>query len=235
VSDAELERIKDEYRARDAAATSPYRWDNPGYVAYMQALERALLRAFDDAGVALEGASVLDVGCGSGYFLQRFREYGAGDCRGIDLMEERIAAGRERYPGLDLRVGSATELPFADGELDLVTQFTCLSSILDDDVRLAAAQEMRRVAGRWVLSFDMRGLRLPGRRSEDATPTVGLDEHELRRLFGEPALLRRVLAPFEVAQLASRHDLLVRAFAALRPLRSHYIGLWRAGSRPGTR
>ena len=108
MSDAELERIKEEYRARDAATTSPYRWDNPGYVAYMQALERALLRALADAGVALEGARVLDVGCGSGYFLHRFREYGAGECHGIDLMEERIAAARERYPGLELRVGSAT-------------------------------------------------------------------------------------------------------------------------------
>ncbi|MGZ4318311.1 MAG: class I SAM-dependent methyltransferase [Gaiellaceae bacterium] len=228
MSDAELERIRSEYRVCDAATTTPYRWDNPGYVAYMQALERALLRALGDAAVALVGARVLDVGCGSGYFLQRFREYGAGDCHGIDLMEERIGAGRERYPGLDLRVGSATELPFADGELDLVTQFTCLSSILDDDLRLAAAREMRRVAGAWVLSVDMRGLRLPGRRSEGATPTVGLDERELRRLFGEPALLRRVLAPFEVAELAGRHDLVTRAFAALPALRSHLIGLWRA-------
>src|SRR5438874_13325412 len=133
----------------------------------MQALERALLRALADAGVGLEGARVLDVGCGSGYFLHRFREYGAGECHGIDLVEERIAAGRDRYPTLDLRVGSATDLPFADGEFDLVTQFTCLSSILDADVRLAAAREMRRVAGGWVLSFDMRGLRLPGRRSKD--------------------------------------------------------------------
>jgi SAM-dependent methyltransferase len=235
VSDAELERIKQEYRTRDAAATSPYRWDNPGYVAYMQAVERTLLRALEDAGVGLEGARVLDVGCGSGYFLHRFREYGAGECHGIDLMEERIAEGRTRYPSLALQVGSATELPFGDGEFDLVTQFTCLSSVLDDEVRLAAAKEMRRVAGGWVLSFDMRGLRLRGRRSEGATPTVGLDEHELRRLFGEPTLLRRVLAPFEVAQLAGRHDVLMRTFAALPPLRSHYIGLWRGEAQPGTR
>lgn len=236
MSDAELERIRSEYRARDAATETPYRWENPGYVAYMQALERALLRALADAGVQLGGARVLDVGCGSGYFLNRLREYGAGDCHGIDLMEERAAEGRERYPGLELTVGSATELPYGDGEFDLVTQFTCLSSILDDGVRLAAAQEMRRVSGGWVLSFDMRGLRLPGRRpAEGTTPTAALDEPELRRLFGEPALLRRVLAPFELAELLGRHDWLTRAVAALPPLRSHYLGLWRYASAPGTR
>ncbi len=188
VSDAELDRIRTEYRARDAAADSPYRWDNPGYVSYMQGLERSLLRAFDDAGVSLAGARVLDVGCGSGYFLHRLREYGAGEAHGIDLMEDRIAEGRKRYPALQLQVGSATELPFADGEFDLVTQFTCLSSILDDDVRLAAAREMQRVAGGWVLSFDMRGLRRPGARQAAGTPTVAA------RRAGAAAAIRRARA-----------------------------------------
>ncbi len=88
-------------------------------------------------------------------------------------MEDRVAEGRKRYPALQLQVGSATELPFADGEFDLVTQFTCLSSILDDEVRLAVAREMRRVAaGGWVLSFDMRGLRRPARgRSPERRPS----------------------------------------------------------------
>src|SRR5206468_9192429 len=141
----------------DAAGGSPYRWDNPGYVIYMQSLERGLLRGFADAGVHLEGFRVLDIGCGSGYFLNRLRDYGAGECHGIDLMENRIEEGRARYPSLDLVVGSATELPYADAEFDLVTQFTCLSSILDDEVRLAVAREMLRIAaGGWVLSFDMR-------------------------------------------------------------------------------
>ncbi len=194
----------------------------------MQEVERSLLRALTDAGVPLAGARVLDVGCGSGYFLHRLREYGARECHGIDLMENRIAEGRERYPALQLHVGSATELPFAEGEFDLVTQFTCLSSIVDPDVRLAVAREMQRVAaGGWILSFDMRGLRLPGRRSAGGTPTVGLDEREMHRLLGEPALLRRATLAFELTQLTGPHDLFARALAALPPLRSHFLGLWR--------
>ncbi len=223
MSETELERIRDAYRARDSEAHSPYRWDNPAYVAYMQNLERGLLDAFRDAGVDLAGARVLDVGCGSGYFLHRLREYGAGECHGIDLMENRIAEGRERYPTLRLQVGSATELPYADGEFDLVTQFTCLSSMLDPDMRLAAAREMRRVAGSWILSFDLRGLSLgPLRRRSAGTPFVPLGKSELRRLFGEPALLRRAGLLFELASL--------RSLATLPPLRSHLLGLWRAAS-----
>ncbi len=229
MTETELERIRAAYEARDAAAMSPYGWDNPGYVAYMQMVERALLRAFRDAGVRLEGARVLDIGAGSGYFLHRLLEYGAGEAHGIDLMEERIAEGCTRYPTLDLRAGSATALPYGDGEFDLVTQFTCLSSILDDDVRLAVAREMRRVARGWVLSFDMRGMSMPSlrRRAERSTPTLGIDEDELRRLFGEPALLRRAALPFEIAERLGDRTLLTHAVASLPPLRSHLLGLWR--------
>jgi SAM-dependent methyltransferase len=230
VTETELERIRAEYEARDAATTSPYRWDNPAYVAYVQIVERALLKAFRDAGVRLEGARVLDVGAGSGYFLHRLQEYGAGKAHGIDLMEERVAEGRRRYPTLDLRTGSATDLPYGDGEFDLVTQFTCLSSILDDDVRLAVAREMRRVGRGWVLSFDMRGMKVPSLRrrpAEQSTPTVGIDEDELRRLFGAPTLLRRAALPFEIAERLGGSTLLTQAVASVPALRSHLLGLWR--------
>lgn len=230
MTDAELERIRAEYEARDAAAASPYRWDNPAYVAYIQIVERSLLKAFQDAGVRLVGARVLDVGAGSGYFLHRLKEYGAGEAHGIDLMEERIAEGRRRYPTLHLRTGSATELPYADGEFDLATQFTCLSSILDNEVRLTVAREMRRVARGWVFSFDLRGLlprRLP--RPRDSTPIAPLDESELRRLFGTPVLLRRTALPIEIVQLTSRSSTLTSMLASLPMLRSHLLGLWQVG------
>jgi ubiquinone/menaquinone biosynthesis C-methylase UbiE len=229
MNEGELDRIRAAYDERDAAAETPYRWSNPGYVTYMQVLERALLRAFDDAETPLAGARVLDVGCGSGYFLHRLSDYGAGECHGIDLLPSRIEAAREQYPGQEWHVGSATELPFADGSFDLVTQFTCLSAILDDATRVAAAHEMLRVAGRdgRVLSFDMRRGRRPG---SAGTPTIGLDEEALRSLFGEPRMLRRVALRFDLAQIAGRHALLAQTLALARPLRSHLLGVWNGRS-----
>ena len=226
--EAELERARAAYRARDASGGSPYRWDNPGFIAYIQSVERAVLGVLRAAEVPLSGARTLDVGCGSGYFLHRLREYGAGACVGIDLLEERVAAARERYPALEFHVGNAAELPFADGSFDLVTQFTCLSSIVDDSVRLAAAREMRRVAaGGWVLSFDLRGSS-GRRRPADATPTVALDRGKLRRLFGEPSLLRPAGLRFDAAQALGRWPSLAAAVATLPLLRGSLVGLWRA-------
>jgi len=225
MSEDELDRIRAAYGERDAAVESPYRWSNPGYVTYMQLLERALLRALGDAGTPLVGARVLDVGCGSGYFVHRLTEYGAGECHGIDLLASRIEAARGRYPGLEWHVGSANELPFEDGSFDLVTQFTCLSSIVDDPTRIASAREMLRVAGRdgHVLSLDMRVGSRPG---SAGTPTIGLDEDALRSLFGEPRLLRRVALRFDLAQIAGRYALLAQTLALARPLRSHVLGVW---------
>jgi SAM-dependent methyltransferase len=225
MSERELDRIRAAYSERDAATESPYRWSNPGYVTYMQLLERDLLRAFDDdAGVKIAGARVLDVGCGSGYFLHRLSEFGAGECHGIDLLDSRIEAARRQYPNHTWHVGSAGELPFEDGAFDLVTQFTCLSSIVDDTSRAEAAQELKRVAGDSgsVLSVDMR----QGSRSSGGTPTVGLDENALRSLFGEPRLLWRVALRFDLAQIVGRHAMVAQMLAVLPPLRSHLLGLW---------
>ena len=44
-----------------------------------------------DAGVDPLGKRVLEVGCGGGYYLSRFLDYGAARATGIDLMEQRVA------------------------------------------------------------------------------------------------------------------------------------------------
>ena len=226
MTEHELERIRDAYEAREVAGGGPYRWDNPAYVLYMQALERALLRALCDARVSIQGTRILDVGCGSGYFLHRFQEYGARECHGIDLIETRIDRGRHRYPTLELKVGSATELPYADGAFDLVTQFTCLSSIADEEVRLAVGREMRRVArGGSILSFDIRRRRLLPELA-GTTQTVPLDERDLVRLFGVPVVLRSSALDFGLAQRAGGHPLVASALAAVPLLRSHLLGVW---------
>jgi hypothetical protein len=75
---AELERIRAAYRERDAAAGAAYSWADPGYRFHMQELEWALLHELGRAGVALGAAEVLEVGCGSGYFLHRLRARRAG-------------------------------------------------------------------------------------------------------------------------------------------------------------
>jgi len=243
-SATEVARIEAAYAERDAlAAPSIYQFSSPGYAFYMQALEWSVLEAMRRAPLRLEGAQLLDIGCGSGYLLHRLLEFGAGAATGVDLMPARIEAARRRYPQLAFVCANAAELPFSDGEFDLVTHFTCLSSVLDPALRAAIAAEMWRVVrpGGVVLSFDMRpapwpvrALRAAGdwrRRGEQAagevaTPTTPISVEELRRLFPEATPdYEPVGLAFGLCGTAARSRLAAQLLASFRALREHGIGL----------
>lgn len=240
----EVARIEAAYRARDAGgAASAYRFSNPGYAFHMQALESALLEAVRRSPVKLDGANVLDVGCGSGYLLHRLVEFGAGRSTGVDLMPGRIEAARSRYPGIRFTCADAANLPFERAEFDIVTQFTCFSSVLEPGLRSAIAAEMWRVLrpGGVVISYDMRpppwpvrAMRAAGewrRRgqetmAEGATPTTSIAAEELHRLFPDAALhYEPVGLAFGVCGVAARSTLAAQFLAGFRVLREHAIGL----------
>ena len=242
MSDAELERIRAAYQERDAAGAGRSAWLERPYRQRMQELEGALLEGLAAAGTDPAGARVLEVGCGSGYFLSRFLDYGAAHAAGIDLMEHRIAQARERDPRLELVAGDAARLPWEDGSFDVVTQFTCVSSVLDAELRRAIAAEMWRVlrAGGTLVSYDMtetpvavRGFRraaaLRRRGAPPAgTSTTAIDAAELHRLFpGADFVLRRITPSTDVAGSADRNRLLAALAAVLPLVRTHLLGIAR--------
>ncbi len=76
-----------------------------------------LLERFLDLLVRAEPASVLDVGCGSGKLMKRCLERGI-QTSGIDQGSPTLEALKQE--GLDVRVGSAYELPLQDRSVDWV-------------------------------------------------------------------------------------------------------------------
>ena len=242
----ESDRIAAAYRERDASGPTIYTHANPAYQFHLQHLEWALMRALRRQGFGLAGARVLEVGAGTGTFLDRLVEFGAAEGVGVDLVEHRVELGRRLHPRLDLRVGDGAGLPFEDGAFDLVTQFTCLSSVLDAGVRSAIAAEMWRVLrpGGLIVSYDLRptpaAVRLAGRAyrrltgsesGDAATPTTPLPAAELARLFPTaPADVRAVSLNFDLAFLAGRSRALAEALAQLPFLRTHLLALVR---KPG--
>ena len=243
---AEVTRISAAYRERDStgSSTNVYRFENAAYAFYLQAVEWHLLETFRYSPVELAGARVLDIGCGSGYFVNRLAEFGARDATGVDLMPARIEAARTRYPGLRFVCANAAQMPFDDTEFDVVTQFTCFSSVLHPDLRSAIAAEMWRVLrpGGIIVSFDMRppprALRAKraldrwrrGRvtAGESATPTTRISSDELKRLF-DCGVLQYSSAglAFELCSFASRSYLAASMLAAMPGLREHGIGVVR--------
>jgi ubiquinone/menaquinone biosynthesis C-methylase UbiE len=185
-----------------------------------QAVERALLAACNATTVDLPSAEILDVGTGGGSFLSMFIGLGAmpARCHGIDLVPSRIEIARERVP-VDLRVADATALPYPAAQFDLVSQFTCLCNIVDDELRQRAADEMVRVLrpGGRLVWFDLAWTK----------PT------EITRPISEPAVLFPSLERLWSRKLVSRPAALVRnrprlaaVFDALPVLRANRLDVF---------
>lgn len=88
------------------------------------------------------GAAILDVGCGTGNYLVRFRELGF-TARGVEPAAGMIEAAKRLDPTLDITQGVATKLPFPDASFDFVTSIEVLRYLHLDDIRLALREMLR--------------------------------------------------------------------------------------------
>jgi ubiquinone/menaquinone biosynthesis C-methylase UbiE len=87
------------------------------------------------------GRRTLDVGCGEGRLTRHLASLGH-RMVGIDASPTLVAAARDSAPDMDLRVASASSLPFEDAAFDQVVSFMCLHDVDDLD---AAVREIARV------------------------------------------------------------------------------------------
>jgi ubiquinone/menaquinone biosynthesis C-methylase UbiE len=104
------------------------------------------------------GMAVLDVGCGTGAFLELYRRSG---CRlhGLDASPAMLAVARARLgESADLRLGDATRMPYGDGAFDRVVCMLALHEMGGRE-RPRVLREMRRVlrAGGRILLVDYHG------------------------------------------------------------------------------
>jgi len=98
------------------------------------------------AGVA-SGERILDLGTGPGVVAEAAAALGATPV-GVDFSEAMLAEARRRHPGLELRAGSAEELPFADEEFDAVVGNFVLHHSARPDRVLSEAHRVLRPGGR---------------------------------------------------------------------------------------
>jgi len=90
------------------------------------------------------GQRALDVGCGPGALTgELVRLLGAASVVAVDPSPSFVEAASTRHPDVDVRRASSDELPFADGEFDLVAAQLVVHFMGDP---VAGIREMGRVA-----------------------------------------------------------------------------------------
>lgn len=96
------------------------------------------------------GATVVDVGCGTGRAVAELAEHGA-YAVGVDLDPIMLAAARSRFPDIDVRVADATELPVGDGQVHGYRADKVYHVLADPHAALAEARRILAPGGRIVL------------------------------------------------------------------------------------
>ena len=220
----ELRRLQRVYRLRrERHIEDRYTPFEPANLFRLQSLERALAGALRRRGCLPWGERrALDVGCGGGWWLRTLLRWGARpeQLAGIDVLPEAVNASRLIHPSVLVARASAHQLPFPDGSFDLVSQFTVLSSILDEEMRRRVIAEMRRVLrpGGLLLWYDFTV-------NPTNRDTRGISAREAaRHLAGSDRDVRRVtLAPPLTRLVAPRSWLAAEILDCIPLLRSHIL------------
>ncbi len=97
------------------------------------------------------GASLLDVGCGTGWFTRKFAGLPGLEVTGLDPEPAALAYARSRSPELNWVEGDAQHLPFQDDAFDYVVSVTALCFAADIS---GAVGEIARVARQgWAIGL----------------------------------------------------------------------------------
>lgn len=182
--------------------------------------------------IPLEGACILDAGCGVGLYAQHFGKLGA-RVYGVEIDFERAAEARRTLPGIVQ--ASVEALPFADDVFDIVFSHEVLEHVSNDRAAVHEAYRVLKPGGYLAIfvpnrgyPFETHGIYWRGRYRFGNIPLVNYlptplrnrlcphvraySRHALRSLFdgleGEIVLHRGLFAGYD--RLIARHPRLGR-------------------------
>ena len=227
---SEEARIRSVYAQREKFRAR-YAWFNPGHAFTLQQVETRLLGLLKRFGFEqLETKRILEVGCGTGFWLRQLMKWGARpeNIFGVDLLRDQIEEALRLCPSsMQLRYGNAAQLEFSDESFDLVFQFTVFTSILDLHLKKRIAAEMMRVVNRggMIVWYDFH-MNNPWN-----ADVRGVRKREIRELFPQCVieLQRATLAPPLARFVAPYSFLGCRILEMIPWLRTHYLGAIQKG------
>ncbi|QFY62009.1 class I SAM-dependent methyltransferase [Rhizobium grahamii] len=88
-------------------------------------------------------SAILEIGCGNGKKVANLGNFFNAESFGVDPSEIAVKDGSVQFPSAKLQVGTASKLPFLDGQFDLVYFGFCLYLVDRGDMLKAVAEADR--------------------------------------------------------------------------------------------
>ncbi len=133
------QRLSEQFDLRGTGETGlSIEYNRACYTLRGEVLDRALAEAHVDP----RGRSVLDVGCGTGFFTAYYLGRGA-RVTGIDIAPVSIERLKQRHPGSQFVLADVSEAEIA-GRYDIVNAFDVLYHITDDEAWEKAVTNLAR-------------------------------------------------------------------------------------------
>jgi SAM-dependent methyltransferase len=128
------------------------------YNRFMYRLKRARLeRARKKYNIAVAGKAILDIGCGTGFFVSYYLDHQAASVTGVDITDASVNRLRELYPSAHFcRADIGSEDYNLAGTWDIVNIFDVLYHIIDDVSFDRAISHISAAAkpGGWIFITD---------------------------------------------------------------------------------
>ena len=179
---------------RDAESRAYYDDFSAGYERERHRGYHALLDELELNAVEplVRGRDVLEVGCGTGLILEKLSKI-ARRAEGVDLSPGMLALAKER--GLDVREGSATELPFDDASFDVAVSFKVLAHVPEIERALAEMARVCRPGGHVIAElYNPWSLRFLAKRLAGPQPiSDGRTEADVYTRWDPPTRLKKLL------------------------------------------
>jgi ubiquinone/menaquinone biosynthesis C-methylase UbiE len=152
--------VSDQYGSADSSGLAPIL--HPGAPSWFnESIDSIQFRALRSAIATVElapGARILDVGCGTGRWVRRYRELGFSPV-GVDATLGMLRIARSHGTACPLVAGLAYQLPFSNNAFDCVSDITVIQHI-PYNAQPDALREMVRVlkpGGKMILFELVRG------------------------------------------------------------------------------
>ena len=210
------------------------------YDAFMGRYSRSLAPLFADSARIVPGQTVLDVGCGPGALTAELIDrLGIDEVRAFDPSPSFVEACAMRFPGVDVRIGRAEEIPFATDSVDAALSQLVMHFVSDPAKVIGELRRVVRPGGTvaacvWDFEHEMEMLRA----FWDAALAIDPDAPDEARVlrFGRPREIADLLvaeglsdveeATLEVTASYSGFDELWSGFlAGIGPAGSYCLAL----------